>query len=100
MMCGASRKSSGCSDESRCREPSVAEHDKPRRTRRSPLRRASSDKSMRKVSKAETERREVMSKKAKRIAMILVGVLMALLFAAQHFGWIAGPPPLLAPGIQ
>jgi hypothetical protein len=55
---------------------------------------------MRKVSKAETERREVMSKKAKRIAMILVGVLMALLFAAQHFGWIAGPPPLLAPGIQ
>ena len=39
-----------------------------------------------------------MSKKSKRIAMILVGVVMALLALAQHFGWIAGPPPLLAPG--
>jgi hypothetical protein len=46
------------------------------------------------------ERREVMSEKSKRIALILVGVVMALLAVAQHFGWIAGPPPLLAPGIQ
>jgi hypothetical protein len=30
----------------------------------------------------------------------LVGVVMALLAVAQHFGWIAGPPPLLAPGIH
>ena len=41
-----------------------------------------------------------MSKKSKRIALILVGVVMALLAIGQHFGWIAGPPPLLAPGIQ
>jgi hypothetical protein len=47
-----------------------------------------------------TERREMMSKKSKRIAMILVVVVMAFLAVAQHFGWIAGPPPLLAPGVQ
>jgi hypothetical protein len=41
-----------------------------------------------------------MSKRSKRIALILVGVAMALLAVAQHFGWISGPPPLLAPGIQ
>jgi hypothetical protein len=45
-------------------------------------------------------RREAMSKRSKRIALILVGAAMALLAVAQHFGWIAGPPPLLAPGIQ
>jgi hypothetical protein len=43
----------------------------------------------------------MMSKKSERIAMILVvvhdGVLGSL---AQHFGWRAGPPPLIAPGIQ
>jgi hypothetical protein len=39
--------------------------------------------------------------KSKRIAMIVVGVVIfALLAGAQHFGWIAGPPPLFAPGIQ
>ena len=33
--------------------------------------------------------------------MILIGVLaIALLAVAQYLGWIAGPPPLLAPGIQ
>ena len=58
------------------------------------------DKSTRKVSKREQKGGNVMSKKSKRIAMILVGVVMALLAVAQHFGWIAGPPPLLAPGIQ
>jgi hypothetical protein len=42
----------------------------------------------------------MMSKKTKRIAMILVVVVMAFLAVAQHFGWIAGPPPLLAPGVQ
>ena len=41
-----------------------------------------------------------MSKPSKRIALILVEVAMALLAVAQHFGWSAGPPPLLAPGIQ
>jgi hypothetical protein len=41
-----------------------------------------------------------MSKKSKRIALIFVGIAIALLAVAQHFGWIAGPPPLLAPGIQ
>ena len=56
--------------------------------------------STRKVSEQKQKRWEVMSKKSKRIALILVGVVMALLAVAQHFGWIAGPPPLLAPGIQ
>jgi hypothetical protein len=41
-----------------------------------------------------------MSKKSQRIAMILVVVVMAFLAVAQHFGWIVGPPPLLALGIQ
>jgi hypothetical protein len=41
-----------------------------------------------------------MGKKSKRIAMILILVVMALLAVAQHFGWIAGPPPLLAPGVR
>ena len=58
------------------------------------------DKSTRKVSKLEQKGGKVMSKKSKRIAMILVGVVMALLAVAQHFGWIAGPPPILAPGIR
>jgi hypothetical protein len=42
----------------------------------------------------------MMSKKSKRLAMIFVLVVMAFLAVAQHFGWIAGPRPLLAPGIQ
>jgi hypothetical protein len=41
-----------------------------------------------------------MSTQSKRIALIVVGVVMALLAVAQQLGWIAGPPPLLAPGIQ
>jgi hypothetical protein len=41
-----------------------------------------------------------MSKASQRIAMILVVAALAFLAVAQHFGWIAGPPPLLAPGIQ
>jgi len=41
-----------------------------------------------------------MSKNSKRIGMILFVLVMAFLAAAQHFGWIAGPPPLLAPGVQ
>jgi hypothetical protein len=49
---------------------------------------------------AETERLEMISKKSKGIAMILIVVVMAFLAVAQHFGWIAGPPPLLAPGVQ
>ncbi len=42
-----------------------------------------------------------MSRTSKRIAVIVVSVaIIALLAVAQHLGWIAGPPPLLAPGIQ
>jgi hypothetical protein len=41
-----------------------------------------------------------MGKKSKRIAMVLILVVMALFAVAQHFGWIAGPPPLLAPGVR
>lgn len=41
-----------------------------------------------------------MSKSSKRVAMVLVGTALALLAIAQYFGWVAGPPPLLAPGIQ
>ena len=41
-----------------------------------------------------------MTTKSKRIGMILILVVMALLAVAQHFGWIAGPPPLLAPGVR
>jgi hypothetical protein len=40
-----------------------------------------------------------MSKGSKRIVLILVGVAMVLLAAAQYFGWIAGPPSLLARGV-
>ena len=52
------------------------------------------------MSNREQKGGKVMSKKSKRIAVILVGVVMALLAVAQHFGWIAGVPPLLAPGLQ
>ncbi len=41
-----------------------------------------------------------MNKTSKRIALILLLAAIVLLGIAQHFGWIAGPPPLLAPGIQ
>jgi len=41
-----------------------------------------------------------MGKKSTRIAMILLLLVMAFLAVAQHFGWIAGPPPLLAPGVR
>jgi hypothetical protein len=40
-----------------------------------------------------------MNKKSQRIALIALGVFIALA-AARHFGWIDGPPPLLAPGIH
>jgi predicted nucleic acid-binding Zn ribbon protein len=35
----------------------------------------------------------------RRFALIVIGV-MALIAVAQHLGWIAEPPPLLAPGIH
>jgi len=41
-----------------------------------------------------------MSKRSLRIALIMVGLTMALVALAQHFGWLSGPPPLLAPGIR
>ena len=41
-----------------------------------------------------------MSKQSQRIALILIGVVMLLVAIAQHLGWLSGPPPLLAPGIQ
>jgi len=52
------------------------------------------------VSKREQKAGEAMSKKSKWIAMILIGVVLALMAVARHFGWIAGPAPLLAPGIR
>lgn len=55
--------------------------------------------STRRVSKG-AENAEPMSKTSKRIALILVAVVIALLAVAQHVGWIAGPPPLLAPGVK
>jgi hypothetical protein len=42
----------------------------------------------------------MMSHRSKRIAVILVVAVIAFLAVAQHFGWIAGPPPLLAPGVR
>jgi hypothetical protein len=41
-----------------------------------------------------------MSKKSKRMLLLFVGVAIVLLAIAQHFGWVAGPPAALAPGIQ
>ena len=41
-----------------------------------------------------------MNRRSARIALVSVGVMLALLAAAQYFGWIAEPPPLLAPGLQ
>ena len=35
-----------------------------------------------------------------RLLLVSVGIAILLVAIAQHFGWIAGPPPLLAPGIQ
>jgi hypothetical protein len=52
---------------------------------------------------AEEERRSAMSKpsqRSQRIALILLGLVMALVAIAQHFGWLSGPPALLAPGIE
>jgi len=40
-----------------------------------------------------------MSRPSWRVALVVVG-LMALVAIAQHLGWLAGPPPLLAPGIR
>jgi len=41
-----------------------------------------------------------MSRPSWRVALVVVGVMMALVAIAQHLGWLAGPPPLLAPGIR
>jgi hypothetical protein len=41
-----------------------------------------------------------MSTTSTRIGLILVGAATALLAVAERFGWIAGPPPLIAPGLQ
>jgi hypothetical protein len=48
------------------------------------------------------ERLEGMSKRSRRIALHVVLVIgaLALPVIAQHFGWISGAPPLLAPGIK
>jgi hypothetical protein len=39
-----------------------------------------------------------MSKRSWWVGLLVAGALLALVSAAQHFGWIAAPPPLLAPG--
>jgi hypothetical protein len=41
-----------------------------------------------------------MSRQSRRVALVVVVVLIALVAIAQHLGWLAGPPPLLAPGIH
>ena len=41
-----------------------------------------------------------MNKQSRRIALVALGLFVAFMAVAQHFGWIAGPPPLLAPGIH
>jgi hypothetical protein len=43
-----------------------------------------------------------MTKRSRRVVLhaILVGVALALPAIAQHFGWISGAPPVLAPGIK
>jgi hypothetical protein len=41
-----------------------------------------------------------MSRQSRRVALIVVGVLIVLVAIAQHLGWLAGAPPLLAPGIH
>jgi len=40
------------------------------------------------------------SKERNRLLLVTVGVAIVFLAIAQHFGWIAGPPPVLAPGIR
>ncbi|MGB7217231.1 MAG: hypothetical protein WBD07_00345 [Vicinamibacterales bacterium] len=41
-----------------------------------------------------------MSRQSRRVALIAVGVLMALVAIGQYLGWLDGPPALLAPGIH
>jgi len=41
-----------------------------------------------------------MSKPSWQISLIVVGSLIVLIAIAEHFGWIAGAPPLLAPGLH
>jgi hypothetical protein len=35
-----------------------------------------------------------------RLLLVSVGIAIVLVAIAQHFGWIAGPPTALAPGVQ
>ena len=41
-----------------------------------------------------------MRKQSWWVSLIVFGGLIVLMSVAQHFGWIAEPPPLLAPGIH
>lgn len=40
------------------------------------------------------------SKERNRLLLVAVGIAIGLVAVAQHFGWIAGPPTVLAPGVR
>ena len=40
------------------------------------------------------------TKERNRLLLFAVGIAIVFLAVAQHFGWIAGPPTVLAPGIR
>jgi len=40
------------------------------------------------------------TKERNRLLLVAVGIAIVFVAVAQHFGWIAGPPTVLAPGIR
>jgi hypothetical protein len=40
------------------------------------------------------------TKERNRLLLVAVGIVIVFVAVAQHFGWIAGPPTVLAPGIR
>ena len=48
----------------------------------------------------ESKGKEMTDKQRNRLLLISVGIALVLVAIAQHFGWIAAPPPVLAPGVQ
>jgi len=41
-----------------------------------------------------------MSRPSRRVTLVVVGLLIALVAIARYLGWLADAPPLLAPGIR
>ena len=41
-----------------------------------------------------------MRRLSRRATLVVVGLLIALVAIAHYLGWLAGAPPLLAPGIH